>query len=233
MLRLIVFAPALNAPSASPFCTKALCLMQMAGAEFRRVNSDPRKTPKSKLPVLHDGDLVVADSDAIRSHLEKTLPFDFDAGLSDAQRAVSRAFIRLAEEHLYFAVVADRWQNDENWPAVKKIFFAPIPALLRPLLAAKLRRDALAQLHGQGMGRHSLAEQLTRADLDLAAIATQIGKQAFLFGDTPTAADASVAAMLVAAAGSPVDTPLKLRVTGDAALMAYLDRARAAIFPQG
>jgi len=70
-----------------------------------------------------------------------------------------------------------------------------------------------------------------RADADLVAIATQIGDKKFMFGDMPTAVDASIAAVLDAIAGAPADTPLKLRVTGDAVLMAYIDRARAAIFP--
>jgi len=120
MLRLVVFAPALGAPSASPFCTKALCLLEMAGVKYERIIGDSRKSPKKKLPVLKDGDRQIADSDAIRAYLEETLPFDFDAGLSAEDRAISRAFIRLTEEHLYFAVVSERWMNDHNWARVKQ-----------------------------------------------------------------------------------------------------------------
>ena len=233
MMRLIVFPPAFGAPSASPFSTKAMCLLKMAGVEYDSILGDPRKSPKGKLPVLLDDDLIIADSDAIREHLEKTLPYDFDEGLSAQDRAVSRAFIRMVEEHLYFVGVSYRWMNDENWEHVKAEFFDVIPAVVRGFVTKQIRKGVKTQLYGQGMGRHSFEEQLQRADADLSAIATQIGKQKFMFGDKPTAADASVAPMLDATVGSPADTALRRRLLGDKALMDYLERARTAIFPDG
>lgn len=232
MLKLITYPPAFGAPSASPFCVKAMCLLKMAGVEYEaKFTSDPRKAPKNKLPVLIDGDQQIADSDVIRAHLETTTGIDFDAGLTPVQRATSRAVIRMVEEHLYFALVCDRWLNDDNWPHVKKAFFSEIPAAIRGFVTNMIRKKVRAQMVGQGMGRHSPTEQLARADADLKAISGILANNDFLFGATPSAADASVMPVLGAIAGAPTKTALCQRVTDDSGLMAYISRAQAALLP--
>jgi glutathione S-transferase len=233
-MRLLVYQPAFGEPSASPFCVKAMCLMQMAGAEYRPdFGGDPRKAPKGKLPVLVVQGRDIPDSAAIQDYLEEAQGIDFDAGLSDQQRAVSRAVIRMIEEHLYFAGVASRWLDDAGWGAVRAELFAVIPALARKPLSSVFRRKVRAQLLAQGMARHSEAEQLERADRDLAALAVLLDGKPFLFGDAPSAADATAGPFLAAMAAAPVANGLSTRIGNDAALMGYVERVRAAIYPKG
>ncbi len=232
MLELQTYIPAFGSPSASPFGAKAIALLNMAGAKYTiKFGADPRKAPKQKLPVLIDGDQTIADSDFIRAHLEKTHNIDFDAGLSKPERATSRALIRMVEEHLYFALVCDRWLNDDNWEHVRATFFGKIPALVRGVITNRIRKYARAQATAQGMARHSVDEQLARADKDITAITDFLGDKPFLFGKNPTAADASVIPMLKAIAGSPMPTKLSTRVNNDVVLAAYLERGCAALFP--
>jgi len=231
MLKLVTFAPAFGAPSASPFGVKALCLLKLANAEFEVVSGDPRKAPKAKLPMLVDDDTTIPDSEDIRSYLEQKFNVDFDAGLSPEQRATSRAIIRMCDEHLYFALVCDRWLNDANWEVVREEFFGMIPALLRGFITKKIRQKVRDNMYAQGMGRHTVAEQLERADKDIRAILTLLGDKPFLFGDTLTAADASAAPVLAAMAGSPTETKLSKRINADAPLLAYLNRVREALYP--
>ena len=232
MLKLITFPAAFGEPSASPFCVKAMCLLRVSGAEWAsKFTSDPRKTPNGKLPILIDGETTIADSDGIRDHLEKTLNFDFDKGLTPEQRAVSRAIIRMTEEHLYFALVSDRWLNDGNWPHVKKEFFVGIPALMHGFISTMIRNKTKAQVTAQGMARHSAQEQVARAGKDIDAIKTLLGDKPFLFGDAPSAADISVVPILRAIAKTPTQTGLRDLITNDLSLMAYLDRGREALYP--
>jgi len=232
MLELHTYPPAFDSPSASPFGGKVMALLKLAGADYTvKFNADPRKAPKQKLPVLIDGGKTIADSDFIRAHLETSCNIDFDAGLTPEQRATSRAVIRMVEEHLYFALVCDRWLNDANWAQVRVRFFSKIPAPIRGFITKQIRKQVRAQVTAQGMARHSVAEQLVRADKDLIAIADILGDKPFLFGDTPTAADASVVPMLGAIAGSPTPTDLSDRVNKDHTLMAYLERGCTALYP--
>ncbi len=232
MLKLITFPAAFGEPSASPFCVKAMCLLQVSGANWTpKYTSDPRKTPNGKLPILIDAGKTIADSDAIRDHLEKTFKTDFDKGLTPEQRAISRAIIRMVEEHLYFALVSDRWLDDGNWAHVKKEFFVGIPALMHGFISTMIRNKTRAQVTAQGMARHSVNEQIARAAKDIDAIKTLLGDKSFLFGDAPTSADISVVPILRGIAKSPAQTGLRDLITNDQVLMAYLDRGRDAMYP--
>ncbi|MEQ6203005.1 glutathione S-transferase C-terminal domain-containing protein [Sulfitobacter sp. HNIBRBA2951] len=84
-------------------------------------------------------------------------------------------------------------------------------------------------MHGQGIGRLTVAQRLTRIEPDLQAIAHQLGDRVFLFGDTPRAADAGVGAILGAVMAAPAPTGLSRRVSGDAKLAAYVARCEAAM----
>lgn len=229
MLTLYTLAPAFGQASGSAFSIKAMYLLNMSGLPWKRENvADPRKYPKSKLPALQTDSGLIGDSDNIRTYLEAR-GTDFDKGLNDEDKATSRAFIRMAEEHLYFHGMADRWANDEVWPHVRDLYFSMIPGLLRPLITRSIRRDVLRGLHGQGLGRFNEAERLARAEHDLRAIATRVTTRDYLFGDQPTAADASVAPMLACLTAEPVPTLLSTRIGEDAVLMAYITRAQAAM----
>ena len=92
--------------------------------------------------VLRTPDGLIHDSDNIRAHLE-TLGHNFDAGLSDVDRATSRAFIRMAEEHLYFHLVMDRWGNDVVWPTVRDTYFKEVPKALRGFVTRSIRKSVL------------------------------------------------------------------------------------------
>jgi len=232
MLKLITFPAAFGEPSASPFCVKAMCLLQFSGASWTpKYTSDSRKTPNGKLPILIDGGKTIADSDTIRDFLEQTFIFDFDKGLTPEQRAISRAVIRMVEEHLYFALVSDRWLNDGNWAVLKKAFFSEIPKMINGLVTNMIRKKTRQQVTAQGMARHSVNEQISRAAKDIDTIKTLLGDKPFLFGDAPTAADMSVVPMLRGIAMIPTQTGLRDLITKDQVLMAYLDRGRDAMYP--
>ncbi len=233
MLKLIAFPASFEEPSASPFCVKAMCLLEMSGQTWSaKFTSDPRRAPNGKLPVLdHDGQLI-ADSDAIRTHLENTFEFDFDAPLDSQQSAISRAIIRMVEEHLYFVMICDRWLNEENWAQYKKVFFGHMPFLLNFIVPKLARKQAIAQVMGQGIGRRSPAARAASAEADVLVLQALLGDKAFLFGDTPSAADATVIPMLRAISAVPVPTATSELVNGLDAIKNYLERGRSAIYPK-
>lgn len=230
MITLHTFAAGFGEFSYSPFCTKAAYLLNMAGVEWQRHDmDDPRKMPFGKLPVMETADgALVADSDNIRIHLEAQ-GFDFDAGLSMQDRAVSRAFMRMAEEHIYYHQVHDRWMDDANWKVIRKEYFGFLPPVIRTLVPNKLRKDLRKTMHGLGLGRMTVQERLERVELDLRAIAVQLDGRPFLFGDAPSAADASIGAILGGIMATPVQTPLARRVSADPVLSAYVTRCETAM----
>lgn len=230
MITLYTFASGFGQFSYSPFCTKAGWLLNLAGVEWTRQDmNDPREMPLGKLPAigLTDG-TIIPDSDNIRRHLE-ALGHDFDAGLSARDRATSRAFIRMAEEHIYFHQVMDRWGDDANWEIIRKEYFGFLPFLVRDVVPNRLRKNLMRTMKGMGVGRLSVQQRLERVTPDLEAIAMQLGDRGFLFGDKPTAADVSVGAIMGSIISAPSPTPLSRRVAGDSVLRTYAERCAAAM----
>ncbi|MEL6464904.1 MAG: glutathione S-transferase family protein [Pseudomonadota bacterium] len=229
MLTLVTYPPAFGQPSGSPFCVKALYLLNLSGLPWQRKDTaDPRNWPKGKLPALWVDDEIIGDSDNIRAWLEAR-GARFDDGLSDLDRATSRAFIRMAEEHMYFHVVMDRWGDKAVWPLVRDTYFAAIPTFLRTFITRSIRRMLLRGMDTQGLGRLTAGERLERIEPDLRAITDRLWHGPFLFGSQPSAADASVAAMLGAMASTPGGTALSRRVGQDVMLVDYMRRVEAAL----
>jgi glutathione S-transferase len=228
MMQLLTYPPAFGLFAPSPFCVKAAYLLNMSGVAWEREDTpDPRKAPFGKLPVLRDQGSLIADSDRIQDYLTSK-GTDFFAGLSDLDRANARAFIRMSEEHIYFHLLLDRWGNDDIWPGIRDLYFESMPAGIRHIVAATVRKNLLKGLHYQGLGRLSEAQRLERIEPDLQAIRTRVSHFPFLFGDAPCAADASVAPMLAAAVVSPGETKLKNRISNDKQLNDYAARVDAA-----
>ncbi len=231
MMTLNTFGPAFGLPDASPFCLKAIALLKVSGVDWKlNPCADSRKAPMQKLPVLCDGESTVADSDAIRIYLEEVGSTDFDSTLSGEQRAIARSLIRMVEEHLYFCQVYDRWVVEENWRYVKATFFSELPQPMRALIPRLVRRSILGYLHGQGIGRFSYDQMLSRAEKDLQALEIFIGQGPYLFGEDVTAADASVGSVLAGIAVSPAETPLRARVRDSKVLSDYVAAVKTRLF---
>lgn len=227
MITLLTYAPSFGQPAASPFCVKAMMLLNLAGAVGApKYINDPRKMPYAKLPAIRVNGEIIADSDNIRAWLEGQ-GADFDKGLDARQKAYSRALIRMAEEHLYFHVVHDRWVNEDVWPVTRDTYFKMIPRPIRKFVTGKIRKPVIASIHQMGIGRFSPKERLARAEPDIQAIKDLLTGP-FLFGDKPTAADVSVASQLAGMMATPVATLLGDRLRGDAKLVAYVERMNEA-----
>lgn len=233
MLILDTFVRAFGEPSASPFCTKAMCLLEMSNLEWKpRYISDPSKAPKKKLPVLHDGTSTIADSEFIRIHLENKYNIDFDSGLSKQQKAASYMIIRAMDEHMYFLILSARWTNEESWQNIKKLFFGKMPFPLKLFVPNLVRKDVIKTLNAQGVGRHSNEEQLIRAKQDIDAISDLLGKNKYLFGDKPSAADASAIPILRVALCLKPKAPISEYIEANKTLLAYLERGKKQLYPK-
>jgi hypothetical protein len=171
VITLYAFGPAFGLPDPSPFVTKAEMLLKLAGFAYRTDTKGFRRAPKGKLPYIDDGGAIVADSTFIRLHLERKHGIDFDAVLTPEQRAVAWAVEKMCEDHLYWAVVRDRWLDDVNFEKGPARFFDRVPAPIRPLVKAMIRRKVRAGLKAHGLGRHAPDEiaELARRDIDALA----------------------------------------------------------------
>ncbi len=207
MLVLKVFPSAIGLKSPSPFSTKAIALMEMSGLDYTLQSADPRKMPNKKLPVLIDGSKQIPDSSHIQSYLAQQYHIDFDPGLDQAQLAISQAFRRLIEDHLYWVLVYSRWID--NGDLTRDFFFKSIPNPIRKLVFKMIVKQVRSALFHHGMGRHTPADIYAFGAADLKALSTHLKDKAFFFGDDPTSIDASLYGILSNIMVPPLESPLK------------------------
>jgi glutathione S-transferase len=224
MITLFTFGPYFGPPDASPFVMKAMLLLKLAGLEYRESRGGPHKAPKGKLPFIRDDGQVIADSTFIRFHIEKKYGVDFDAGLSREQKAAAWAVEKMCEEHLYWALVAARWIDDENFASGPARFFDALPLPLRPLARSAIRRKIRKTLRLQGFGRHTKAEQDALAIADINALAALLGDKAYLMGQAPCGADASAVSFVAHTLTPAFTTPIRAAAEGHKNLVGYRDR---------
>ena len=232
MIKLHTFGRGFGLPDPSPFVTKAEVLLKMSGLPYERTTvGDIRKAPKGKLPFIDDDGTIVADSTFIRWHLEEKHGVVFDKSLTPEQKGIAWAAEKMCEDHLYWAVVHDRWMVDANFDKGPRIFFDRAPAPIRPLIVAFVRRQVRRNLWGHGLGRHARADIERLAIKDLEAIEGIIGDKAFLTGPEPCGADASVFAFVVSALSPHFEGPIGQAGRGRPKLVAYRDRGMQRWFP--
>jgi len=153
MLTLLTFPGNSEQPSFSPFCLKAMCLLHMSGQAWQpEYMSNPAKMPYGRLPVLRTGDRLIPDSHNIQAHLE-SMGADFNAGLSDDEKARSHALIRMVEENLRCGVVYDRWFDDACWPHTRDMLFGGMPAMLRRIIPGKIRKHVRRSMIAHGIAQ--------------------------------------------------------------------------------
>lgn len=232
MITLLMFPASFGAPSHSPYCVKAMCLLEMAGEAWTpEYLTRPSDMPYGKLPVIRYKDKLLPDSGNLQRFLEAR-GADFHPGLSPARKAQARAFQRLAEESLGLGLVCERWLNDACWTVVRDEFFGDVPEAARGQVTDEIRAQVRQGLIGHGIARMSDADRLALFSEDLEAIEAMLWEGKFLFGDVATAADASVVPFLDMLSALPVETALGAMVCDNARLVEYVAAGRAAMYPR-
>jgi glutathione S-transferase len=232
VITLYTFGPAFGLPDPSPFVMKAETQLKMTKLPYRIDTGGFSKAPKGKLPYIVDDGVIVADSTFIRWHIEKKYGIDFDRGLDAAQRATAWAFEKMIEDNLYWVVVRDRWMDDANFRKGPLRFFDRVPAPVRPLVVALIRRKVRGALHGQGLGRHSEQEVLALGTRSIEAIADFLGDKPFFFGAEPTGVDATVFAFVAGALCPHFTSRTRAAAERHDNLRRYVGRMTARFYPE-
>lgn len=231
MIVLHTFGPNFGLPDPSPFVTKADVLFKMSGVPFETKVGNLRHAPKGKMPYIEDDGKKIGDSTLIRLHLEQKYGVDFDKHLSSAERGVAWSIEKMLEDHLYWAVVSERWTVDENFRRGPSTFFSTIPHPMRAIVAAMARREVRRNLHGQGLARHSRQERVALGKRAIDSLAAVIGDKPYLMGAHKCGADATAFAFVIGLLCPLFDTQLRTVTESHANLVAYGKRMMLEFYP--
>jgi glutathione S-transferase len=234
MLKLVTLPAAFGMRNVSPFCLKIEMLLTALNLPFTMTElNDPRQAPKGKLPFLHDGEHCIADSELITEYLDQKTSGQVYAGLSPQQIGQGVALSRLAEDHLYWIMVASRWLDDEWWPNIVSDFFGFVPALIRPIPTTLARRQVRQTYNLHGLGRHTLAEQRGFAERDLLALENSVPAEGFLFGEKPCIYDFAIASIVAGIVDNQPATWLTELAQPRKKLLEYTERVQSAVGVHG
>ena len=234
MIELFQFAPAFGLPNASPFCMKLETYLRMADIAFEIPSAKLQhlqKAPKGKMPYIMDQGKTVSDTSFNIDYLKSTYGDPLDAWLDTTQRATALAFQRLLEENLYWAVLYSRWVEPQGWEQTRGAFFGGLPAPLKWFVPTIARRGIIKELHGQGMGRHSLAEIHAIGKRDISALADFMADKPYIMGGQPCSLDACAYAFIANLLWAPVESELKDHAQKYPQLLAYCERMRDRYYP--
>jgi glutathione S-transferase len=232
MITLHQFRRVFGLPNASPFCMKVETYLRLAKLDYELANVDnPGKAPKKLAPFIVDGNRTIADSALILQYLQKTYGDPLSDGLDDRTRAHHHAIAVMCEEHLYFALVFERWLRPENCHHVREAFFNAIPGAFRPLMFKLVQRSLRRRLHQQGMGRHSQAEREDLAIEDIRSLADILGDDSFFGGERARQVDCVTLGFLANIIRGPGAGRIKDAAAGHKNLVSYTDRLLKDVFP--
>lgn len=221
-----------DVPSPSPYVAKADIQLQMLGVEFDRATADLDSVGKHKAPYVNDDGAVIEDSEFIRLHFEAKTGKDLDTGLTPVERATARALGGMLEGRLSQIMACERWLIDSNFERGPSQFFAAIPEPMRGEVIAQVRGEFQRTMHGAGFARYSRAELIQIAAADIAAVAALLGDQPYLFGNQPSAVDATAFGVLASSATRFFEGQLPDLIAAHPNLTDYLARMEAAYYPE-
>lgn len=234
MIELVVYPKARNPRliNNSPFCAKAEIFMRLAKIDYNvnEFNSDPKKFPKGKLPVIKHNGKTIPDSYFVQKYLENEFKIDLDKDLSLSERAQGFAFAKMCEEFLYWSVLHERWFIDSNWVKLRDMYFSNIPGLIRGFVTNLIRKDALKAAKGHGMSLHSDEEVIALGKESLRALADFLGPKQFLLGDRLSSYDSTIYAFVASTLHSELGPELKKEAQRHSNLTAYDERMFALCF---
>lgn len=236
MITVYGYVPAWGLPDISPYVTKTINYLTMAGLPFEYRNQDlgtlGTDSPTAKLPYIIDDGTQVNDSTRIIQYLQERYGDKLDTHLSPTDKAIGLAFQRMVEEYTYWSgVIEPRWPTVEKFKIyVPYIVGGPqleeLPQEVQDALLAfrdKIHDEHLKQ--GMGLREHEDVVRCLQEDLD--ALSTFLGDKPFFLGEEPTSFDATIYSTFRHIADVPWDWAGRDYARSKANLVAYADRMRA------
>lgn len=220
-------------PSPSPFCIKLETWLRMAQFAYEaRSDYSPFRAPTGKAPyvTLEDG-TVIGDSHLIIRALSQRPSVALDRWLGPKERAMTTLIQRTVENHLYNAILFQRWHQPSGFAVVRATYFARMGAPARWLIPGLARRNVVRMLRLEGTSRHTPENIFAAATEDLDALAQVLGDRPYFCGDRPSTVDAVVYGPLAAMHLAPFPGPLQDTLRARPTLVRFVERIRGRYWP--
>lgn len=223
MITIHQFPPAFGlTTSVSPFCTKLECYLRLTNRQYSTVTGNVLKSPNRKVPyvTLADGE-VMADSGDICGRLDDD-DRGLDAGLTEEQLATAEHLRRMAEDSLYYCVLASRFIDPGGWSHQQATVKGLVPWFVAPIAVPMIRRSQVALCRDHGSP--TMEDAVLQTDRICDDLSEALGDNSYFLGSEPHIVDCSIWSNLVHAAATLSDNGVTDRVRRDERLMGFVRR---------
>jgi glutathione S-transferase len=181
--------------SLSPFCLKVHRALRLSGLQYERKHGDrpaafAHLNPAAQVPILQLGERVVCDSTRILEAIEEQRPGSF------LRIPEALLYEELADTTLNAFLVASRWADERNWPAVRDAYFGEMPAPLRSFVPARLRKGVIDGLRAREVWRLGHDACWARFEEIIDQLDSRAPKHGYWLGDRVSTADLGILAQL-------------------------------------
>lgn len=183
--------------SHSPFCLKVHTALAVLGLPYtRRHGARPDSfrdlNPQGQVPVMLFDGRAVGDSTAILAELDRVSGGRLYLREAGEIHPEERLWEELADSGLNGFLVASRWADERNWPAVRPVYFGAAPAVVRPVVSAVVRRRVVGGLVARDVWRRGPDDCWRRFASLLDDLDRRAPERGYWLGDAMGVADASL-----------------------------------------
>ncbi|MEM9772090.1 MAG: glutathione S-transferase family protein [Cyanobacteria bacterium P01_D01_bin.73] len=186
----------------SSYCEKVRLILDYKGIEYRKIDVTPavgqvdvyRLSGQRQVPVLKDGEQVVADSTAIAKYLDETYP--------------EKSIIPVEVKAKGLSLMMEEWADEAIVPNARKLVLLALrgdtefrtgwlpsgtPDIVKNIIGSVPGEIFDAVGAGVGVGPDAIASAKRSLHQDLESLCLILSDSAYLTGNEPTLADFSVA----------------------------------------
>ena len=200
MITLFGLPPAGGLRQPSPFVLKVEMALSYLGLSYNNSEVSILKinklSPTGKVPWIKVGNELIGDSELILAHLDNTNQGRLYDHLSDREKSLGMAYLRLAEHHLFWLMVSARWLHSNQLDQLKTDWFGSYPKFVSDFIAKNGKRNVERFCFTQGIGRLNQKEQFIAAKQDLESLAYRLESNDYLLGEFLTVYDFSISSLL-------------------------------------
>jgi glutathione S-transferase len=228
MITLFSYPELFGVADNNPYGLKVFAFLKLSRLAFRHEHVfDAKSAPRGQLPYIVDGDKHIGDSDAIIAHIIEKYHLTIDSALTASQRIMGRLLARMLDD-LYWVMSYSRWHDPRFWPLFRDEFLKTHPGVMESSLE-QARKYNFDRYHYQGIGRYERDAVFARGISDLQVLADLIPEGGYLFGATPSSADAGIYGFVANIHFYEIDTPLKQFVSSHPNIVRHCTSLHAAV----
>uniref|UniRef100_V9KS32 Failed axon connections-like protein n=1 Tax=Callorhinchus milii TaxID=7868 RepID=V9KS32_CALMI len=219
-------------PSLSPFCLKLETYLRMADLPYQNF-FDGKLSPQGKMPWIEYNHQRVSGTEFIIEFLQEKLGVNLNRNLEPNEKAVSRAIIKMVEEHFYWTLAYCQWIDNLQETQKMLSVSGPFSSFVKWILCHLTRGIVKREMYGQGIGRFSKDEIYMLMEKDMRSLSVILGDKKYIMGPRPSTVDAAVFGHLAQAMWTLPGTLPERLIKGELLNLAlYCERIKRKFWPE-